>query len=257
MDHHKKMDAERKRIEADLRGLLDGDVHCDLLTSHLYSSDASVYEVTPLGVVRPRHSDDVRKCVQYASDQSIPIVCRGAGTGLAGQALGTGLVIDFSRYMRRLVHIDTEKKLVRVQPGLVLADLNRALANHGLLFGPDPATRSVTTLGSVIAVDTSGSHWPRYGSACDVVESMDVILASGEQVKLGSMPWQEESNDPNPAKRLTREIGQLLDVHRDVVRNPPWKGVAEAAAIDWNRRSERTWSTSRNCRRGLKGPCRS
>ena len=220
------MDSERKRIEADLRGLLDGDVHCDLLTSHLYASDASIYEIMPLGVVRPRHADDVQKCVQYAADNAIPLVCRGAGTGLAGQAIGSGLVLDFSRYMRRLLEIDLEKKLVRVQPGLVLADLNRALANHGLLFGPDPATRSVTTLGSVIAVDTSGSHWPRYGSACDALESMQVVLANGEAATLESQNWNDDRAEPTTLTRLTREIGQLLEANAEVVKNPPWRGIA-------------------------------
>ncbi len=226
MDHYGEMDAERKRIEADLRGLLDGEVHCDPLTSSLYASDASVYEMTPLGVVRPRNTEDVKKCIQYASENSIPIAPRGAGTGLAGQALGPGLVLDFSRYMRRLLQIDLEKKLVRVQPGLVLADLNRALANHGMLFGPDPATRSVTTMGSVIAVDTSGSHWPRYGSAGDALESMDAVLASGELVSFKKQSWTEESAEPSSLNRLVREIGQLLSVNHEAVRNPPWRGVA-------------------------------
>lgn len=220
------MELERTRIQADLRGLIDGDVHCDPLRSQLYASDASVYEIPPLGVIRPRHADDVRKCVLYAAENSIPLFPRGAGTGLAGQALGPGLVLDFSRYMRRLVGLDLENRIARVQPGLVLADLNRALANHGLLFGPDPATRSVTTLGSTIAVDTSGSHWPKYGSACDVVESMHVVLANGEEVKLGKHSWREPTDESAQVRRLASEVGQLLYANREVVKNPSWQGVA-------------------------------
>lgn len=234
------MDAERIRIEADLRGLLDGDVHCDLLTSQLYASDASIYELMPLGVVRPRHTEDVKRCVLYAAENGLPLFPRGAGTGLAGQALGAGLVLDFSRYMRRLLDIDLEALTVQVQPGLVLADLNRALSLHGLLFGPDPATRSVTTMGSVIAVDTSGSHWPRYGSVGDVLTSMEVVLANGETGRLEEQSWQSPMNASPTLRSLVGEIGQLLNANQELIQNPPWKNVARGCGY----RIEKTYIDS-------------
>jgi FAD/FMN-containing dehydrogenase/Fe-S oxidoreductase len=220
------MNPERDRIQADLRGLLRGDVDCSDLYSQLYASDASVYEIKPLGVVRPRHTEDVVQLVKYAADNSIPLFPRGAGTGLAGQALGPGLVIDFSRFLRRLVHLDVENQLVRVQPGMVLADLNRMLANEGLLFGPDPATRSVTTMGSVIAVDTSGSHWPRYGSAASVVESLSVVLPNGEQARLGKHSWKDPFQPTDTVGRIANEVGQLLYANASVIEKTPWRGVA-------------------------------
>jgi FAD/FMN-containing dehydrogenase len=110
------MDAEQSRIEEDLRGVLDGEVYCHPLRTQMYASDASVYEIAPLAVVRPRHADDVAQCVKYASEKSIPLLPRGGGTGLAGQSLGPGIVMDFSRFMRRLLHLDREAKTVRVQP---------------------------------------------------------------------------------------------------------------------------------------------
>src|SRR5262245_53566392 len=115
------MDQERERVQADLRGLLEGDVHCDDLFVQMYASDASIYEIQPLGVVRPRGVSDVVAVVKYASEKNIPIHARGAGTGVAGESLGGGLIIDFSYYMRRLLEVNQDT--VRIQPGIVHAQL--------------------------------------------------------------------------------------------------------------------------------------
>ncbi len=157
------MDQERERIQADLRGLLDGDVFCDDVYVQMYASDASVYEIRPLGVVRPRGLPDVVACVQYAAENEIPLHARGAGTGLAGESIGPGLIVDFSHSMRRILACDHET--VRVQPGVVCSLLNRFLAERGRVYGPHPATAHVSTMGSVLALNGSGSHWLRYGSA--------------------------------------------------------------------------------------------
>ena len=172
------MDVEQQRIQEDLRGQLAGEVRCDDLFVQLYASDASIYEIAPLGVVRPRTVDDVVATVRYASANNIPLHPRGSGSGLAGESLGRGLVVDFSRYLRRVLEVG--ESTVRVQTGVVLDELNRQLAQIGRLFGPDPATSHVTTIGSVIALDGSGSHWPVYGSARSNVESLEVVLADGE-----------------------------------------------------------------------------
>ena len=119
------MDQQRERIQADLRGLLAGEVYCDDALMQMYATDASIYQVRPLGVVRPRGLADVRAAVRYAAEQALPIHARGAGTGLAGESLGPGLVIDFSRAMRRIVSVDGDT--VTVQPGVVLGQLNRYL----------------------------------------------------------------------------------------------------------------------------------
>jgi FAD/FMN-containing dehydrogenase/Fe-S oxidoreductase len=220
------MDAERLRVQADLRGLLDGDVFCDPIHTQLYASDAGVYELMPLGVVRPRHAADVAQTVKYAADQQLSLFPRGGGTGLAGQALGAGLVLDFSRYMRRVIHLDEEQRTIRVQPGLVLADLNRYLEARGLLYGPDPATRAVTTIGSVLAVDTSGSHFLRYGSAGSTILSMEAVLASGEAARMARTPWSGIANPASSTERLASEIGQLLWANRHEFQHLPWRGVA-------------------------------
>ncbi|NOZ40548.1 MAG: anaerobic glycerol-3-phosphate dehydrogenase subunit C [Planctomycetes bacterium] len=178
------MDTEQQRIEEDLRGQIAGEVRCDDLFVQLFATDASIYEVAPLGVVRPRTVEDVVATVRYAASHNLPLHARGSGSGLAGESLGRGLIVDFSRYMRRVLEIG--EQTVRVQAGVVLDDLNRQLASTGRKFGPDPATSHVTTMGGVIALDSAGSHWPAYGSARQHVESLEVVLASGELVQLST-----------------------------------------------------------------------
>ena len=220
------MDADQTRIEADLRGVLDGEVYCHPLRTQLYASDASIYEIAPLAVVRPRHADDVAQCVKYAAENSLPLFPRGGGTGLAGQSLGPGIILDFSRFMRRMIHVDVEKRVARVQPGLALADMNRILAKDRLIFGPDPPTRAVTTIGSVLAIDTLGSHFLRYGTAGATLLSAQSVLADGDQVLLNRIPWRMPNTGSSKLNNLVSEIGQLLWTNRAIIKSPPWRGVA-------------------------------
>ena len=193
------MDVERQRIEEDLRGQLAGEVRCDDLFVQLYSSDASIYEIAPLGVVRPRNVEDVVATVRYAAANNITLHPRGSGSGLAGESLGRGLVIDFSRYMRRIIEIS--ECTARVQAGVVLDQLNAKLACQGRVFGPDPAMSHVTTMGSVVAIDAAGSHWPVYGSARKHIRAMEVVLASGEVVQLSVHDMQQDDAPQNGVSR--------------------------------------------------------
>src|SRR4051794_5389498 len=203
------MDPDQQRIEEDLRGLVQGDVRCDDVFTQLYATDASIYELRPLGVVRPRTHDDVAAVVRYAAENHLPLHARGAGTGLAGESLGRGIVVDFSRYFRRIVSDDHTR--VRVQPGVVLESLNRYLCGSGRLFGPDPAMRSVTTMGSVVAVDAAGSHWPRYGSARQHVLELQVVLADGSQIRIGNHPLVKANNgEPQEAVATTDNLHELV-----------------------------------------------
>ena len=211
------MDKERERIQADLRGLLKGDVYCDDLFVQMYASDASIYEVRPLGVVRPRTTADVAACVQYAAENDFPLHARGAGTGLAGESVGAGLVIDFAHFMRRIISSDGET--VRVQPGVTLAQLNRYLAPSGRCFGPDPANQAVTTMGSVAALDASGSRWLKYGSPRQHIDSVRAVLADGEIVSLGRHPVgvMPPPSGSRRLHRIARGVAELIERNSSVI----------------------------------------
>jgi len=205
------MDQERERIQADLRGLLHGSVRCDNVFTQMYASDGSIFEVRPLAVVRPRGTDDVVACLQYATENRIPIHARGAGSGQAGESLGPGIVLDFSHTMRRLLSMDAET--VRVQPGIVVGQLNRHLARQGRMFGPDPAWASVTTVGSALAIDAAGSHWLKYGSAREHVEKLQIVLADGQVMEVGRQPLgAAAAGDSEADANRNKLVGQLADV---------------------------------------------
>src|SRR5262249_55397725 len=161
---------------------------------------------------------DVRAVVRYAGEQSLSVHARGAGTGLAGESLGPGLILDFSRSMRRIVSLHEE--MVTVQPGAVLGQVNRYLAGFGRQFGPDPATGGVTTMGSVLALDNSGSNWLRHGSARKQVVSLQIVLADGEELEASRHPVTDDPHrDPNPRRRdLVRRLAELIDREQAVIK---------------------------------------
>ncbi len=205
------MDPQRTRIQEDLRGLIAGDVRCDDVFVQLYACDASIYEIEPLGVVLPRGTDDLVACVKYAAENNLPLHARGAGSGIAGQCLGPGLVIDFSRHFRRILH--TGPDTVRVQPGVVHERLNQHLRQFGRQFGPDPTLSGVTTLGGCIAVDSGGSHWLKYGSVRRHVLSLQVVLADGAVVELGNEPASSAS------QTATEQAGEVPSRKDDLLAN--------------------------------------
>ncbi len=220
-----ELDHQRERIQEDLRGLISGDVRCDDLFCQLFASDGSIYEIRPLGVVRPRSTADVAACVQYAAEKRISLHARGAGSGMAGESLGPGLIVDFSKYLRRVLHVDApvhgENTGVRVQPGIVHERLNAHLRPRGRIFGPDPANTAVTTVGSMIAIDASGSRWLKYGSVRRHVESLQVVLADGQVMEFGREPIVAGASiDSNPRKReLINRLSAILAASTDVIRS--------------------------------------
>ena len=164
-----------------------GEVRFDDTSRRLYATDASHYQVVPLGVVVPKTAEDLAVTVQIAAELQIPITARGGGTSLSGQSIGPGVVIDCSKYLNRVLDIDAVKGTARVQPGLVLDDLNRALAPHGLLFGPDVATANRATLGGMIGNNSAGSHSVVYGQTVDHVRSLTAVLANGTVAEFGQL----------------------------------------------------------------------
>jgi FAD/FMN-containing dehydrogenase/Fe-S oxidoreductase len=229
------MDPQQTRIQEDLRGLLSGEVRCDDVTVQLYSSDASIYQIKPLGVVLPRSTQDIVACVKYAQENCLPLHARGAGSGLAGQCLGPGLVIDFSKHLRRVLH--TGPDTVRVQPGLVHERLNHHLRRFGRTFGPDPTLSSVTTMGGCIAVDSGGSHFPRYGSVRRHVLSLEVVLADGTVMELGReripSPHVGQTNgEPDRRRELLGKLAALLDREQKLIEQYQPKSLVNCCGYD-------------------------
>lgn len=221
------MEADRRRIEEDLRGLIAGDVRCDDVFVQLYASDASVFEIPPLGVVRPRSVDDVAATVRYAAENGISLHARGAGSGLAGESLGPGLIVDFSRYLRRVTAVGEED--VTVQSGVVLEHLNQRLARVDRCFGPDPATSSVTTMGGVAAVDSSGSRWLAYGSARRHLLEVEAVLADGQLVRLSQHPAAPPaaSGTGDPAQRLATGVADICRRFEEPLKTQPTKSLLD------------------------------
>ena len=168
---------QRGRIEEDLRGIVAGEVLCDAASLSLYATDASLSEVWPLAVVRPRTADDVAATVRWAAEHQIPVHPRGAGSSLAGGSLGPGIVIDCGRFLRRIIQTDGDE--VRVQPGVVAAQLEEHLGRRSRSLGVDPTNSWVTTVGGMIARNSSGSRFARYGAMSGRMVSARVVLADG------------------------------------------------------------------------------
>jgi FAD/FMN-containing dehydrogenase/Fe-S oxidoreductase len=162
------------------------DAGFDNLTRKLYATDASIYEIEPLGVAFPKNAEQASAVIRAAVDASVPVTPRGAGTSLVGNAIGEGLIVELSRYNRQITGLDLEQRSLRVGAGVVLDQLNDFLKPHGFCFGPDVATSSRATLGGMIANDSSGAHCPIYGTTADHVISLGIVMADGRIETIGS-----------------------------------------------------------------------
>src|SRR5262245_10445550 len=161
------------------------EVAFDNLTRQLYATDASLYQVEPIAVAFPRDTRQAISVIEAASQAGMPIIPRGAGTGLAGGAIGEGLIVDFARYNRSIADFDPERRTVRVGSGVVLDQLNDFLRPYGFCFGPDVATSSRATLGGMIANNSSGAHTPVYGTTADHVVELEIVLGDGKRFFVG------------------------------------------------------------------------
>lgn len=211
------MNDDQTRIVDDLAGLLAGELRCDPLTVSMYASDASLYQIKPLGAVYPRHREDVETVVKYCAEMHIPIIGRGAGSGVSGESLGSGLIIDFTRFMRRTLEVGDET--IRVQPGMVLQRLNSVLRPFGRYFPPDPSRYDVTTVGSMVSVDGAGSHSVRVGSTRDHVQSLEMVLASGKSLELGieTLPPPVDPNLSNVDSGIFGERTRITSLRRSLI----------------------------------------
>ena len=149
---------ERAELAAELEKRVSGEVRFDPFSRVLYSTDASIYQMEPVGVVLPRSVEDVLAVMEIARDNRVPVLPRAGGTGLAGQSVNHAIVMDFSKYLNQVIEVNPEEQWVRVQPGIVLDSLNRQLLPYGLQYAPDPTTSNRACVGGGIGNNTCGAH---------------------------------------------------------------------------------------------------
>ncbi len=166
-------------LRRELASSFDGELRFDAVSRALYSTDASVYQIQPLGVVIPKSREDLVRVVNACRQHRCPITMRGGGTSQAGQAIGDGLIVDTSKYFNRILELNVEERWARVEPGIVLDDLNAALAKHRLRFAPDISSASRATLGGMIANNSAGARSVVYGKTIDHVLELQLLLADG------------------------------------------------------------------------------
>ncbi len=178
---------ERQDIADELRRRVDGEVRFDPYSRLLYSTDASIYQMEPVGVVIPRSTADVQAVVDFAAREGIPVLPRSGGTSLAGQTVNHAIVLDFSKYLNNVLEVNAAEQWARVQPGIILEQLTRQVSAHGLQYAPDPTTANRACVGGGIGNNTCGAHSVIYGKTLDHIKELDAILSDGSTAHLGQL----------------------------------------------------------------------
>jgi FAD/FMN-containing dehydrogenase/Fe-S oxidoreductase len=212
----------------DCQAAVRGDVRADPMTRALYATDASSYQETPLAVVQPRDRDDVAAAMALCARYGLPVLPRGGGSSLAGQAVGAAVVLDMTRYMHNLLSVDPAARRARVQPGMSLQALNDHLARHGLKFGPDPASAVVCTIGGMVGNNSTGTHSILYHMTADHLQSVDVVLSDGTPATFAPTRRTEIAN-------LVARGGPLGAIWQRV------PAIAERARAALDERRPNTW----------------
>ena len=208
-----KSDSIFSRLDS-LKNEIEGDLRYDEVTRVIYSTDASAYREVPLAVVWPRSPADIKKVLAFASGEKIGLTMRAAGTSLAGQVVSSGIIVDVSKYMKDIIELNEEEMWVRVQPGVVLDELNLYLRNKGLFFGPETSTSSRCNLGGMVGNNACGSHSIIYGSTRDHTIELKTILSDGSEAVFGPLDkygFSEKCKISNFEGSLYREIKDILD----------------------------------------------
>src|SRR5881394_3351717 len=213
-----RVDIDVDALEAELRKNVRGEVRFSNGDRALYSTDSSNYRQVPIGVVVPRDRSDVITTVELCRKYGAPITCRGGGTSLAGQCCNVAVIIDFTKYMNRVIDVDTREKLARVEPGLVLDDLQKTLKKHGLIFGPDPATHNHCAIGGMLGNNSCGVHSVMaefYGGGArtsDNVRELEVLLYDGTIMCVGPTNDAELDRIISDGGRRGEIYKQLIDL---------------------------------------------
>ena len=200
---------------------LQGEVRFDPYSKALYSTDASLYQIEPIGVVVPKHKQDVIRTIQIAAERQIPILPRGGGTSLAGQCVGKAIVLDMSKYMNKLITFDVDEHWARVEPGIILDELNHHLKPHGLMYAPDVATSSRANVGGTIGNNSAGSHSLIYGKTIDHVMALDLVLANADEITASPLSFPEvatKKQGKSLEANIYREVCRICDENADEIR---------------------------------------
>lgn len=216
-------------LASELEARITGEVRFDRLSRTLYATDASNYQIEPVGVVIPRSVEDVLATIDLAASHGVPLLPRGGGSSLAGQTVGAALVIDFSKYLSRILAVDLEAQTATVEPGLNIETLNMALRPNGLMFGPDPASANRATVGGVIGNNATGSHSIMYGMTGDNVCSIKASLYDGSVVNLGPTGPSESvpaGSSDGASARLMADLLAFKERHAATIARdfpPHWR----------------------------------
>src|ERR1700732_3020185 len=216
-----KLSLNASGLAESLRSHVHGEVRFDDGSRALYSTDGSNYRQVPIGVVLPRHADDVLAAISVCREFAAPLLCRGGGTSLAGQCCNVAVVLDFSRYMARILEIDPARRIARVQPGVVLDHLRAAAEKHHLTFAPDPATHDRCTLGGMIGNNSCGVHSVMAGKTDDNIEELEILTYDGARMKVGATSSGELAHILHQGGRRAEIYGKLQSIattYGDLVR---------------------------------------
>lgn len=214
-------------LAAKLAQHIAGEVRFDTPTRLIYSTDASNYQVMPAGVVLPKTNDDVIATVKLCAEHGVPVIPRGGGSSLCGSSIGPGVVIDFTKYMDKVIAVDPANREVRVQAGVILGALNKQLAKQDLQFGPDPASAERAAVGGVIGTNATGSHSIRYGMTADNVNAVQAVMADGALVQFDASDYEkvkrrkgEEVTHPiftSSPFHLFSQVNEIVTAHRTAI----------------------------------------
>lgn len=222
-------DGRLQEFARTLSSRTEAEVHLDEMTRTLYATDASMYQVQPLAVVYPRSAADVQQVVALAAEYELPVLPRGGGSSLAGQAVNAAVVLDFTPHMSAILGFEEEGAVIRVQPGCTLDAVNRAAARYGRMLGPDPASANRATVGGAVANNSTGTHSILYGSMIDHVDSLEVILDDGSCVEFGEQgaeAWQQAMRRSDRYGQIVRELSALVGRNRETIEQdtpPHWR----------------------------------
>ncbi len=209
-------------IAKSLQQQIAGDVLFDEWQRCMYATDASAYEIVPKCIVLPKNTDDVIKVVKFAYDNKLAVIARGGGSGLAGQAVGDGIIIDFTKYMNKILEVNEKENYVVVEPGIYKGVLDVELKRYGKFLPPDPSSANYCAVGGMIATNASGAHTVKYGSTIDYVLSLDVVLSNGDLIHtksltVGSDEWNNTARSGSVEGKLYRVLADILHPSKELI----------------------------------------